>query len=70
MTTDEEITREVYIEQMEEPIARCLRSRQLIEQVLYMVTTLGVPLKVAGSGEMLSTTAAAVDSELAVLYRS
>lgn len=60
----EEITWDVYQEQVERPIARCLQKNRLREQVLYIVTTMGVPLKVSGS-ELESC---AVDSELALLY--
>ena len=41
---------------------------RLTEQILYIVTTAGVPLKIRGTGEPLRTTAASVDSELALLY--
>jgi uncharacterized protein (TIGR03790 family) len=68
VTADEEISREIYTRDVEEPVAECLTSRKLVEQVLYIVTTLGVPLKIAGAGNPQGTTAAAVDSELATLY--
>ena len=67
-TTDEEISRDVYIHEVEQPIAACLSAQKLTEQVLYIVTTLHVPLKIAGSGDAAHTTQAAVDSELAALY--
>ena len=43
-------------------------SRRLEEKILYIATTLGVPLKITGAGEGMATDAAAVDSELALLY--
>jgi uncharacterized protein (TIGR03790 family) len=65
--TDEEISRADFDDQIASPIRSYLRSHNLTEKVLYIVTTDGVPLKVHGnlgpSGE-----AAAVDSELTLLY--
>ncbi len=63
----EEVNRETYDSSIATPISKCLKSKNLVEQVLYMVTTLGVPLRISGvlgrDGEM-----AAVDSELTLLY--
>ncbi|HVN03697.1 MAG TPA: TIGR03790 family protein [Bryobacteraceae bacterium] len=64
----EEITWTTYTERIERPIARCLAKGNLREQVLYIVTTMGVPLKVSGAGTQLATESCAVDSELALLY--
>jgi uncharacterized protein (TIGR03790 family) len=64
----EEITREVYDREIEKPIADCLGKGGLEERVLYIVTTLGVPLKVAGDGSGIQNDAASVDSELTLLY--
>jgi len=64
----EEISWDAYTEQIERSVARCLIKAGLREQVLYIVTTMGVPLKVNGSGEGQVTEACAVDSELALLY--
>ena len=64
----EEITRAVYDKDVEAPIAAFLERNKLSEKILYIVTTLGVPLKIAGSGAAETTDAAAVDSELAALY--
>ncbi len=66
---EEEIAREVYDSRIAAPVAQCLKSRNLQERVLYIVTTLGVPLKIRGSGG-ISGDAAAVDSELTLLYGS
>ena len=63
----EEISREDYRKQVERPIAEFLTAHHLEDRILYIVTTLGVPLKIADSGGQ-SNDAAAVDSELAALY--
>ncbi len=68
LSDDEEISWDTFVEQVERPIARCLTKAGLREQVLYIVTTMGVPLKVTGKGEGQATEACAVDSELALLY--
>jgi uncharacterized protein (TIGR03790 family) len=65
---NEEIQWAVYQEQIEKPIGDCLKKSALIEKVLYIVTTLGVPLKIDGNGTQQSTERASVDSELALLY--
>ncbi|MGC9946751.1 MAG: TIGR03790 family protein [Bryobacteraceae bacterium] len=65
---DEEIAWDKYEEEVERPIARCLTKAGLREQVLYIVTTMGVPLKVSGPGDGITQEACAVDSELALLY--
>ncbi len=64
----EEINWETYVEDVEQPIARCLTKAALREQVLYIVTTMGVPLKISGPGEAQAAEAGSVDSELALLY--
>jgi uncharacterized protein (TIGR03790 family) len=66
-TEDEEISRDIYNRQIAAPIAGFLRNGQLTERVLYIVTTMGVPLKIQGTGEM-DGDEAAVDSELTLLY--
>jgi uncharacterized protein (TIGR03790 family) len=65
---DEEISREVFDKAIEAPIAACLTSRGLSQAILYIVTTLGLPLRVGGSGGEMDTTTCAVDSELTLLY--
>jgi uncharacterized protein (TIGR03790 family) len=67
-TTDEEINWNTYLEQIERPVADCLTKGGLTEKVLYIVTTLGVPLKVDGSGSGVGAEHASVDSELTLLY--
>jgi uncharacterized protein (TIGR03790 family) len=67
-TTEEEtISRDQYNVQVAAPIAGCLRNAGLTEQVLYIVTTLGVPLRITGTDGM-DGDYAAVDSELTLLY--
>src|ERR1035437_9130184 len=66
-TEDEEISRDIFNRQIAAPIAGFLRSGGLVDRVLYIVTTMGVPLKIKGTGNM-DGDAAAVDSELTLLY--
>lgn len=66
--TTDTIDRTEYLKSIEEPIAAWMAGRKLQDQILYVVLTKGVPLRVAGTGDrngMLSS----VDSELTVLYR-
>jgi uncharacterized protein (TIGR03790 family) len=63
----EEIDRAHYDREIARPIGLCLTQKQLTEQVLYIVTTGGVPLKIPGSNGM-GGDYAAVDSELTLLY--
>jgi uncharacterized protein (TIGR03790 family) len=63
----EDIARTDYDREIAGPIGKCLTRNQLIDQILYIVTTGGVPLKIPGSGEM-NGDYAAVDSELTLLY--
>src|SRR6476646_7917883 len=63
----EEIERARYDREVAGPIGACLTRNQLTEQILYIVTTGGVPLKIPGSHEMTGDYAA-VDSELTLLY--
>jgi uncharacterized protein (TIGR03790 family) len=65
---DEEISREVYDKGIEAPIASYLTSHGLSQAVLYIVTTLGLPLRVGASDGGMDTTTCAVDSELTLLY--
>jgi uncharacterized protein (TIGR03790 family) len=67
-TSDEEIAWDTYEQQIERPVGDCLKKAGLQEKVLYLVTTLGVPLKVSGPGSGLTASYASVDSELALLY--
>jgi uncharacterized protein (TIGR03790 family) len=66
-TADEEISWDVYEKLIERPVTDCLKKAGLQEEVLYIVLTLGTPLKIDGSTGMTATRAS-VDSELALLY--
>ncbi len=66
-STAEEISRADYDQTVSLPIRRCLINNGLVESIFYIVTTKGVPLRVAGTQE-IGGTVAAVDSELALLY--
>ena len=63
----ETIARTEYNREIAGPIGMCLTRNHLTEQVLYIITTGGVPLKISGSGEM-NGDYASVDSELTLLY--
>ncbi len=65
----EKITREVYDKEVQGPIGGCLRKQNLIEKVLYIVTTGGVPLWILGNLDGVRNTSASVDSELTLLYQ-
>ena len=63
----ESIARMDYDREISGPIGKCLTRNQLTDQILYIVTTGGVPLRIPGSGEMNGDNAS-VDSELTLLY--
>jgi len=65
---DEGISRDVYEKAIEAPIATYLAAHGLRERILYIVTTLGLPLRVDGEGSAMESTTCAVDSELTLLY--
>jgi uncharacterized protein (TIGR03790 family) len=67
-TEAEEISRPVYEGEIERPIGQYLKAHRLEDKILYIATTLGVPLKIRGAGERMGTESAAVDSELTLLY--
>lgn len=62
------INRAVFESNIERPIAAWLTRHRLQDQILYIVLTKGVPLRIAGTSG-LTGAAAAVDSELTLLYR-
>ncbi len=64
----ENIARVKYDREIAGPIGACLTRNRLTEQVLYIVTTGGVPLRIPGGGEGMEGDGAAVDSELTLLY--
>ena len=65
---DETIERPVYDKDIQTPIGDFLRIHGLQEKILYIVLTSGVPLRINGPGEQFMSEAAAVDSELTLLY--
>jgi uncharacterized protein (TIGR03790 family) len=67
-TSDEEIDRKTFESAVERPIADCLRKNLLQDTVLYLVTTLGLPLKISGAGSGMTAEYSSVDSELTILY--
>jgi uncharacterized protein (TIGR03790 family) len=66
-TSNETITRAVYDAEIAATVMTCLKARGLVESILYIVTTGGVPLRVSGSASMTGD-AASVDSEITLLY--
>ncbi|MSV29169.1 MAG: TIGR03790 family protein [Bryobacterales bacterium] len=66
--SEEAISREIYSKQVEAPIARCLAGGNLVEKILYIVTTLEVPLKIDDPPLPAGPQMASVDSELTLLY--
>jgi uncharacterized protein (TIGR03790 family) len=62
------VGRAEYVRAIELPVGAWLSKHSLQDQVLYLVLTKGVPLRVAGTGGLGGTTAS-VDSELTLLYR-
>jgi uncharacterized protein (TIGR03790 family) len=64
----ETVGRDIYTREIEKPIGGCLEKGGLRESVLYIVTTLGVPLRVNGPDNGMQSEIASVDSELTLLY--
>ncbi len=64
----EEISRNIFEKEIKEPIKKYLLKNEMQDQIFYIVTTKGVPLKIDGSGGR-NADRASVDSELALLYR-
>lgn len=68
-TSSETISWKTYLDEVETPVSQCLRKAGLTDQVLYIVTTLGVPLRIDGqSGTLQTSEQSSVDSELTLLY--
>ena len=67
-TTSDTIDRESFEQQILRPVAEYLAENLLQDQILYVVTTQGVPLIVEGDSGPVGDLAS-VDSELALLYR-
>ena len=66
-TEEEHINRAIFDKEIAKPLAECLKAKKLEEQILYIVTTKGVPLTIDGSQAMQGEYAS-VDSELTLLY--
>ncbi|MGA3190344.1 MAG: TIGR03790 family protein [Bryobacteraceae bacterium] len=64
---NETIPRDLYNREIAAPIAAFLRRGGFVDQVLYIVTTMGVPLRIEGAAN-LDGDQASVDSELTLLY--
>lgn len=64
----ETIQPDVYAKQVEAPITRFLLRNRMAEKILYIATTGGVPLRIAGAGSGPGAESCALDSELALLY--
>ena len=68
-TAEETIDWETYVSGIESPVGACLKRGHLEETVLYIVTTLGVPLRIDGvGGSLQGSEQSSVDSELTLLY--
>jgi uncharacterized protein (TIGR03790 family) len=65
---DEAIQPAIYALSIQAPISNALQKNNLVDRVLYIVLTKGVPLHMLGTGGPEGTTAS-VDSELTLLYR-
>ncbi len=63
----ERINRATFDNEVAKPLASCLKAKKLEEQILYIVTTKGVPLQIDGS-QNIDGEYASVDSELTLLY--
>ncbi len=63
----EEITRAGFEHSIEAPVGACLNAGGIREKITFLVTTAGVPLKIAGS-DGTNGDRASVDSELTLLY--
>ena len=68
-TSEETIDWQTYVTQIETPVGGCLKREHLEEKVLYIVTTMGVPLRIDGmGGSIQKSEQSSVDSELTLLY--
>jgi uncharacterized protein (TIGR03790 family) len=68
VSPEENISRADYDEKIARPIAAYLRRQKLQDQILYIVTTSGVPLRIEGNNGTMMAESASVDSELTLLY--
>ena len=67
-TADDTIERAAFVNAIQQPLAFALTRGNLMDRVLYLVLTKGVPLRIAGTSGQ-DGTVASVDSELTLLYR-
>jgi uncharacterized protein (TIGR03790 family) len=66
----ETITRDVYENQIEAAVWRCIAAARAQDQILYIVLTKDVPIRISGGGGGgRNSTTSSVDSELTLLYR-
>ena len=70
LTTEstDEIARDRYLREVENPISEWLTRHSAQDRILYIVLTKGIPLRIRGSGGRQGSMAS-VDSELTLLYR-
>lgn len=68
VSTDEQISRAVFEQQIEAPIAAWIGRHRAHDRLLYIVLTRGIPLRIAGTGGR-NGALSSVDSELTLLYR-
>ena len=67
-STEDLIDRATFRREVEQPIVDALSSARLQDQILYIVLTKGIPLRVEGTSGRDGTTAS-VDSEVTLIYR-
>lgn len=65
--SEDSISRPAYVASIERPLAAGIARENLQDQILYIVLTKGIPLRVEGSGGVTGTVSS-VDSELTLLY--
>jgi uncharacterized protein (TIGR03790 family) len=65
----DEVDRRDFERSIESPISLWLSRHGAQDQILYLVLTKGIPLRIPGTGNPSATTTASVDSELTLLYR-
>jgi uncharacterized protein (TIGR03790 family) len=67
-STEDTIAYAAFVATIQQPIAAALSRARLEDQILYLVLTKGIPLRIAGTTGQ-DGTMASVDSELTLLYR-
>lgn len=68
LAVTDELSRLTYTQRIERPISRWLRQHDAHDQILYLVLTKGIPLRITGTGGRAGTLSS-VDSDLTLLYR-